>query len=189
MATSPTDAHVANSRLDMRRKLVRVRSTFNSRHRIVTVALSHRGPLLLAHALSQLTRTLLDEHLAGSGLSASDFAVYSVVRAEAPVTPTRLATVLGMPSTTLSYVIRQMERRGHLRRVANPQDGRSVLLKLTPAGLRLTERALVGFDHAIRAFRAELDVAEPDLLAHLESMAGALERAITAGADDAADVG
>jgi DNA-binding MarR family transcriptional regulator len=165
---------------------VRIRSINKRRHRIVTMALTHRGPLLLVHALSQLTRTLLTEHLDGSGLSSGDFAVYSVIRAEGRITPSRLADILGMPPTTLSYVVRQMQQRGHLRRIANPDDGRSVLLQLTPKGLRLTERALVGFERAVAAFRAELTVDEAALLEHLELMAGALDRAIDSAAGTAA---
>ncbi|HET7531000.1 MAG TPA: MarR family transcriptional regulator [Mycobacteriales bacterium] len=149
--------------------------------------LTHRGPLLLAHALSQLTRTLLDEHL-GDVMSPSDYAVYSVIAAEGRLTPSRLASILGMPPTTLSYVLRQMQERGDLRRMRNPDDGRSVLVTLTPRGRRLTERAAAGFRQAITAFREELDVDEPALLAHLEAMTTALERAI-AGRGSAADTG
>lgn len=150
----------------------------------MTVPLTYRGPLLLAHALSQLTRTLLNDHL-GDVMSPGDFALYSVVLAEGKVTPSRLANILGMPPTTLSYVIRQMQERGDLRRLRNPDDGRSVLLQLTPKGRRLTERAMVGFNHAIGAFRDELDVDEPDLLQHLEAMTAALERAIATGEEAA----
>ena len=169
---------------------MRVRSIGNGRHRIVTVPLTHRGPLLLAHALSQLTRTLLDEHL-GDVMSPADYAVYSVVAAEGRITPSKLADVLGMPPTSLSYVIRQMQERGHLRRLRNPDDGRSVLLELTVKGRRLTERAEAGFARAITTFRDELDVDEPALLEHLEAMTAALERAIAASEQKArkADAG
>lgn len=139
--------------------------------------LTHRGPLLLVHALSQLTRTLLDEHL-GDVMSPADYAVYSVIAAEGRITPSKLAQVVGMPPTSLSYVIRQMQDRGHLRRLRNPDDGRSVLLELTPKARRLTDRAATGFIRAIATFRDELDVDEADLLEHLEAMTAALERAI-----------
>jgi DNA-binding MarR family transcriptional regulator len=143
----------------------------------VTVALTHRGPLLLAYALFQQTARLLDEHIDSSRMGGS-FAVYSVIGIEEPVTPTRLAEILGMPPTSLSYVIRQMHERGHLRRVRNPEDGRSVLLMLTAKGRRVLDDALVGFVTAISRFRRELEVDEPDLLRHLEAMSAALERAI-----------
>ena len=139
--------------------------------------LTHRGPLLLAYALFQQTARLLDEHIDSTRLGGS-FAVYSVIGAEEPVTPTRLAEILGMPPTSLSYVIRQMHERGHLRRVPNPNDGRSVLLRLTPKGRRVLDDALKGFSVAISTFRRELEVDEPELLRHMEAMSAALERAI-----------
>jgi DNA-binding MarR family transcriptional regulator len=145
----------------------------------VTVPLTHRGPLLLAYALFQQTDRLLDEHMVNARMAGGSFAVYSVIGAEEPVTPTRLAELLGMPATSLSYQIRQMHERGHLRRVPNPEDGRSVLLKLTPKGRRIMEDARVGFVRAIESFRAELDVDEPELLRHLEAMSAALGRAIS----------
>lgn len=143
----------------------------------MTVPLTHRGPLLLAYALSQQTGRLLDEHIDSTRMGGS-FAVYSVIGIEEPVTPTRLAEILGMPATSLSYVIRQMHERGHLKRVPNPNDGRSVLLKLTPKGRRVLDEALKGFAVAIGRFRAELEVEEPALLRHMEAMSAALERAM-----------
>lgn len=151
--------------------------------------LSHRGPLLLVYALFQQTDRLLEQHGVNARMAGGSYAVYSVIGVEEPVTPTRLAEILGMPPTSLSYVIRQMHERGHLRRMPNPRDGRSVLLKLTPKGRRITQDAQVGFVRAIESFRAELEVDEPELLAHLEAMSAALDRAIagTQGARVAAN--
>jgi DNA-binding MarR family transcriptional regulator len=146
----------------------------------VTVVLTHRGPLLLVYALSQQTQRLLDDHIDLSRMAGGAFAVYSVVGAEEPVTPSRLAGILGMPPTSLSYVIRRMHEAGHLKRVRNPDDGRSVLLRLTTRGRRVLDEALVGFRTAITAFRAELEIDEPVLLEHLEAMSSALSRAMAA---------
>ena len=145
----------------------------------MTVALTHRGPLLLVYALSQQTQRLLDEHIDMSRMAGGAFAVYSVIGAEEPVTPSRLADILGMPPTSLSYVIRRMHETGHLKRVRNPDDGRSVLLQLTARGRRVLDQALLGFATAIGQFRRELDVDEPGLLRYLEAMSGALERSIS----------
>jgi DNA-binding MarR family transcriptional regulator len=142
------------------------------------MALLYRGPFLLTHAISQLTGRLMAEHMAGSGLSPSDFAIYSVIHAEERITPSRLADIVGLPPTSLSYVIRRIEDLGDIRRIANPDDGRSVLLELTAKGHRLTHEAATGFGKAIRAFRSELDVDERHLLDQLEAMSAALERAL-----------
>ena len=164
-------------------KLLRIRSIDNSRHRIVTVPLQYRGPLLLAYTLFQLVGQLLDEHMDTSRMAGS-FAVYSVIRVEGRTTPSRLAAILGMPPTSLSYVLRQMENRGHLRRRRNPDDGRSFLIELTARGRQVNDDALGGFATAISKFRAELDVPEPDVLRHLEAMAGALERSLGQPAEE-----
>ena len=147
------------------------------------MALTHRGPLLLVYALFQQTSRLLDQHMDTSRMAGGSFAVYSVIGAEEPVTPGRLAEILGMPPTSLSYVIRQMHERGHLKRVPNPKDGRSVLLKLTARGRRVLDDALGGFVTAITEFRAQLEVDEPDLLRHLEAMSTALQRATSGTAE------
>lgn len=149
--------------------------------------LTYRGPLLLVFTLSQLTGRLLGGHLAGSGLSASEFAVYSLILAEGRLTPRRLADVLGMPPTTVSSVVRQMQARDHVSRVRNPNDGRSVLLELTPKGRRVTQRASRGFAAALTAFQANLDIPESRLLAALEAMVAALEAALEAAAADRTD--
>jgi len=146
----------------------------------VIVALTHRGPLLLVYALFQQTAQLLDEHMDMSRMAGRSFAVYSVVGVEGPTTPSRLAEILGMPATSLSYTLRRMHEAGHLRRVPNPGDGRSVLVALTARGRRVLDEALAGFAEAITAFRAELDIEEPELLRHLEAMSSALDRAISA---------
>jgi len=54
------------------------------------MALLYRGPFLLTHAISQLTGRLMAEHMAGSGLSPNDFAIYSVIHAEGRITPSNL---------------------------------------------------------------------------------------------------
>lgn len=144
----------------------------------MTVPLTHRGPLLLVYALYQQIDRLFDDYQVNARMAGGSFAVYSVIHVEEQVTPTRLAEILGMPPTSLSYQIRQMHERGHLRRVPNPDDGRSVLLKLTPKGHRIIHEAQVGFAEAISSFRRELEVDEPELLRHLEAMSTALERAI-----------
>ena len=51
-----------------------------------------------------------------------------------PLTPTEVARELAMPLSTLLFRVRRLENRGHAERVLNPDDGRSYLLQLTPAG-------------------------------------------------------
>jgi DNA-binding MarR family transcriptional regulator len=145
------------------------------------MAIEQRGPFLLVFAVDQQLAALLGQTMRGAPLRPAEFAVYSALRLEQPVTPTRLAAVLGMPPTTLSSALRKMSDSGHLRRTPNPDDGRSQLLELTGRGVELTEGCFPAFGAAIQAFRAALAeeyVTEHELLRVLE----AASRAITTAA-------
>ncbi len=86
----------------------------------------------------------LDSALVESGLSADEFAIYSVLR-KGPLTPSNLAGWMSAPATTVSSYLRRFERRGHLSRHDNPADGRSYLIGLSPAGVRAFEAAGAAF--------------------------------------------
>lgn len=47
---------------------------------------------------------------------------------------TQLGPRMGMESTSLSRTLKTMEERGLIKRKTNPEDGRSVLVHLTPLG-------------------------------------------------------
>ena len=144
----------------------------------MTVAgLKFRGPVLLVFALDQQLATLLQQAMADAPLPPNEFAVYSALRLLQPTTPSQLAGTLGMKATTLSSMLVRMARSGHLKRRRNPADGRSVILTLTPSGVRVTEACFASFGAAIEVFRRHLTVDEPTLLAHLEAMSTALSRA------------
>jgi DNA-binding MarR family transcriptional regulator len=70
-----------------------------------------------------------------------------------------LARHMGVTASTMSLAIDRLERGGYVRRARNPQDGRRVDLRLTPAGagIKKQQKAL-----------------EPDLIA---AMLGYLDRA------------
>jgi DNA-binding MarR family transcriptional regulator len=52
---------------------------------------------------------------------------------------TDLAGHMGVTVATMSLGIDRLERKGYARRDRDPQDGRRVLLRATPAGIRLRE--------------------------------------------------
>ena len=90
--------------------------------------------------VSRSVNGLLDSALAASGLSADEFAIYSVLR-KGPLTPTQLAQWMSAPMTTVSSYIKRFEARGHLRRAENADDRRSYRLLLTEAGLAAHQQA------------------------------------------------
>ena len=72
------------------------------------------------------------------------------------VTPTRLAAHLGLTKQALNPLLNELEDLGYLTRVANPADGRSRTLELTPQGFEL-----------VAAIRDILDDLEAQTLARL----------------------
>lgn len=94
--------------------------------------------------LNQRLRRLLALALRDAGLRADEYAVYSLLFEQGPLTATEMAHRLGMPLTTVLDYLRPMDMRGHLRRVPHPRDGRAQQLSLTLAGVtqhRRTNRA------------------------------------------------
>ena len=107
-------------------------------------------------AASQQVRTLLAEAMRGSPLPPDEYAVYSGVFEFAPITPTRLARVVGMPPTTLSHYVRAMRERGHIVETPNPADGRSRELTLTAGGLAAHRQAHRDFQIAYGPFASRI---------------------------------
>jgi DNA-binding MarR family transcriptional regulator len=61
-----------------------------------------------------------------------------------------------MPLSTVLFRFRRLERRGHAERAPNPDDGRSFLIRLTPDGQRLLDRARPAFRSYAEAVEARL---------------------------------
>jgi DNA-binding MarR family transcriptional regulator len=94
---------------------------------------------------NQKRTQLITAALEGTGLPPEDYPFYVLIGAEGPWTPTGLADRLEMPLSTVLFRARRLERRGHVERVPNPDDGRSWLLRLTPEGTRLLSLARPAF--------------------------------------------
>jgi len=88
---------------------------------------------------------LLDRALEPAGLTADEYGVYSVLTTSDAMTPGELARWMSAPPTTVSSYVKRIEARGHLKRERNPADGRSFVLRLTPAGRAVHRRATQAF--------------------------------------------
>lgn len=125
-------------------------------------------------AASQRVRTLLVAAMEGCGLSPEEYAVYSTLVEFAPLSPTEMAHVVGMPPTTMSHYVREMRERGHLQEEPNPRDGRSRMLRLSDAGRAAHRRANRAFEAAYSRFVEELSdpAAAKRTLEEIEAAAG-----------------
>lgn len=112
--------------------------------------------------VSRAVHALIDTAIKASGLDADEFAIYSTLAAGDGLTPTELANWMAAPTTTVSSYVKRFERRGHVERVPNPDDGRSYRLQLTAAG-RQTHR------HAGELFAPTLASVEDTLGSEISS--------------------
>jgi DNA-binding MarR family transcriptional regulator len=107
-----------------------------------------------------LAERLVDDLLAGTPLSADEFALYGLIVDLGPVTATELARWTGMPLTTLSTLLRRCEARGELTRVANPSDRRSSHLALSELGMAIYLRCVPPLLDALAKLQSILSTSE-----------------------------
>lgn len=105
---------------------------------------------------NQKRQQLIAAALEGTELPPEDYPLYVFIGAEGPWTPTGLSQRLEMPLTTVLFRLRRLERRGHAERAPNPDDRRSFLIRLTPAGQRLLRKARPRFRAYAEAVEARL---------------------------------
>lgn len=138
----------------------------------------HLSILFDVFALGQQVRTLVQAAMRGAGLRPDEYAAYSVVFEDGPVTMTELARQLGMPLTTAADYVRSMVERGHALRRAHPSDQRASVLTLTRSGLAAHRRASRCFERAYQALRRELgELDEAQTRGVLQALAAAAARA------------
>jgi DNA-binding MarR family transcriptional regulator len=110
--------------------------------------------------------------LAPHGLRYPDYAVLATLRVAGEpfrMSPSRLQATMLFTSGGVSNLLRRVEKKGYVRRLADPADGRGVLVELTQKGLTLAEAAMA--DHAAteRRLCAMLDKDEQEILSALLS--------------------
>jgi len=92
------------------------------------------GLFLQPHVVAELVGTLIGRIVEGTDLTGREFAVTSWLALQEQATPTSIADQLGMSATTVSAMVDRLVQKGHIRRIPNPDDGRSYFIELTAAG-------------------------------------------------------
>ncbi len=104
-----------------------------------------RAVLFHASVASDLLGSLLDERLAGTGLSPRAFEVATVLATRGPLPPGELAAVTGVPSPSMSRIVAGMQRDGLVTVRAHPTDRRSRVVELSEDGRRAFATAQTAF--------------------------------------------
>lgn len=116
--------------------------------------------------LQQRIGELMEAALAGTGVRPAEYAVYSQLGIAA-MTPRDLGARLGVTPSTLTGHLAALERREHVRRTANPADGRSTLVELTPSGRATLTTCRRGFRRMLAALETALPVPADEVRATL----------------------
>src|SRR5947208_8753745 len=98
------------------------------------------------------------------GISRTEIGVLHVV-SERPRRITELATREGVTQPAITLLVNRLAERGWLRRTPDPQDGRAVLVELTPAGCTLLDQIRAEFRALVHEDMAVLDADDMAALA------------------------
>jgi DNA-binding MarR family transcriptional regulator len=112
----------------------------------------------------------INARLAEFGLTREAWDVLASLRRSGPphrLSPTELYVALMRSSGAMTHRLAGLERAGLVRRVADPNDGRSVLVELTRKGLELVDRVAPEHLATERALLAGLSDQERRTLAAL----------------------
>ena len=140
---------------------------------------AHRNTVLLQlWTAAHMAERLVDEHLQRLGVSDEQFALLSLIGLYGPVTPTALATRMGVPLTTLADAVRRLDARGEIERLPNPEDGRSHLLTLSAAGQARRKAAHPGVVGSVEDVRKHLELSLEEVEAAMDDVHRALQEAV-----------
>jgi DNA-binding MarR family transcriptional regulator len=122
-----------------------------------------------------------------SGLSGADYEVLAVLSAlDGDRMPARdLGNALGWEKSRVSHQVRRMQTDGLISREPNPDDARSTLVCLLPAGRAAVEKAAPGHVEDVR--RNFIDLMTPAELDMLAALHERILRRLTKGDDSAAE--
>jgi DNA-binding MarR family transcriptional regulator len=135
----------------------------------VTARLSRIGPLLARRQEGVFNRF---------GLNRGEVGVLSALRISGPphrLSPTRLGKGLMLSSAGVTSRIDRLERRALVRRLADPDDRRGVIIELTDQGLEVVDAAVAANTISDRELLERLD---PEELVTLEVLLRKLLRGL-----------
>ena len=118
----------------------------------------------------------------GADISAHQASILDHLDDVDPMSMTDLAGHMGVTVATMSLAIDRLERRKYVRRDRDPKDRRRVLLRITPAGVRLREAKSALDPVRVEQVLAHLSPADREAaLKGLDLLARASEKHMKAG--------
>jgi DNA-binding MarR family transcriptional regulator len=134
--------------------------------------------LLQIYSVHARMGALVNRELEEAGVDSSHYATLSAIGAFGPIRLKELSSLLGMPLTTMSDVVRRLETRDALVRRPHPADGRSQLLELSARGDEEWRAGWPALQRATEAIVTRLDAPEDDVRDTLRRLEAALTSAL-----------
>jgi DNA-binding MarR family transcriptional regulator len=107
-----------------------------------------------------------DEALRPVGLTNGQFSLLMSLNRPAPASMRAVASLLAMDRTTLTAALKPLERRGLIEILVDPEDKRSRLMKLSPAGRASLSKAMPIWKREHISVEASLPSLDADRLRH-----------------------
>jgi DNA-binding MarR family transcriptional regulator len=140
------------------------------------------GQLLVVTAGA--AQTLATERLEPLGLSPRAWGVLSTLAESGPLPQIELAIATGTDRTMMVYLLDELEERGLIERVRNPEDRRSFLIHLTTAGAATQRQAAAALAKQAETLLKPLEAAERRQLVDLLTRVADHWEALTTGDTD-----
>ncbi|HWO44708.1 MAG TPA: MarR family winged helix-turn-helix transcriptional regulator [Methylomirabilota bacterium] len=131
--------------------------------------------------VSQRVRRVLADGMAGSGMRPDEYAVYSLLFMEGPITATEMSQQLGIPLSTVLDYLKAIDAAGHLDRDRHPDDGRAVQVALNSKGIAAQVRANKHWEVVRKQIEGSLRMPKTEVRAALVALDDAAATALSAG--------
>jgi DNA-binding MarR family transcriptional regulator len=138
--------------------------------------------LLTAWTAAQRINQLVTNELVAANAWTPRFATLVMINLREPITPKGLAEAMGFPPTTLSDYVTELFELGLIRRIPNPADGRSYLIRTTAKGRKAFERGSLASSRAHRRLEENLERPLEEIEDAIEELTRALDAALSAQA-------
>ncbi|TXD52080.1 MULTISPECIES: MarR family winged helix-turn-helix transcriptional regulator [unclassified Polaribacter] len=109
----------------------------------------------------QAVAKMYNEQATNYGSTMSSAFVLLTIDKENGTPSTALGPLMGMEPTSLSRILKSMEKKGAISREKNPDDGRSVLIRLTDYGLEMrkfSKNHVYQFNNIVREYVSESEL-------------------------------
>lgn len=143
---------------------------------IASLSRLYARPGFLLRRAHQISTAVFEAECNSLNLTPAQFGVLTVLSAYPGLDQSSLARALGFDKVTMLRVLRVLEPRGLVARVASPNNRRNLSISLTPEGQKLLKAAKAPAERAYHRLLSPLDKTQQEqLLSLLQQLSDGLD--------------